>query len=346
MLFMNTNMEINPTDTIKKEDITPIELQALLAEQSAAEQAVTQKEQELMIAKQKLEDINSRITKSRETVVENKIPETIEAYTHTEVSQNLETPIVSPTQESENTPVVKSENMFSVGEERYEMIASKISSVKENVKSRVSGMGNKLGNFFRKIKDFGYEIPKNISVAILSTDKIIESGLNMGTKGLDAGIAFVDKISDKAANAVENNAVGVSSWINEKAQATKKFAEEKAVLTASIVAYKAERTKEGLARIQDSIFNQFNKLNNFMTEAGNFASAEVRRIKMRLKDEIIAYKMRELDKEIARDAMVANNLEDAKQARLNAIKDKANKLISLRDGLNKVAITNNSQVAI
>lgn len=337
-------MDINSVDT--NENISPIELQALLAEKSAAEQAVAQKESELLIAKQNLENINKRISSISENKAEEESPKNIEAYTQAQEPLNIENPIPSAALESATMPTDKTESILSVGEKRYEIISQKISGIKENAKTRISSVGSKLGNFFRKIKDFGYEIPKNISIAVLSTDKIIEAGLTAGSNKLDKGIGFVDNMYDKAFDKIEGGVVGLGNWIAEKAKATKRFTEEKAVLIASVAAYKAERTKEGLERMQDSIFNQFRRLNNFMTEAGNFASAEVNRIKMRLKDEIIAYKMRELDKEIAKDSMVAGNLEEAKQARLNAIKEKAEKLVSLREGLSKVVVTNNSQVAI
>ena len=69
-MVYNTSMqtlEANPTN--QSESMSPIELQALMAEQSAAEQAISQKEQELLFAKQNLVNINARIALSKESPV-------------------------------------------------------------------------------------------------------------------------------------------------------------------------------------------------------------------------------------------------------------------------------------
>lgn len=373
---MNTNMEINPTNTTKKEEISPIELQALLAEQSSAEQAVMEKEQELLFAKQNLDNINARITQSKDistgtdsiVVSENTTQETsidkVQDITPTEQVSSINPELITPIAN-------KPEKILSIGEKRYEMISIKISSVKESAKARISSVGGKLGNLFKKIKDFGYELPKNIAVAVLSTDALVdkagekigvgadfvankidqkvEAGMNVGekiltkgTQGLDAGIKFVDDMYEKGLGAIEKGTTNFADFTVEKSKALVRFSQEKAVLTAAMIAYKAEKTKEGLTRIQDGIFNQFNRLNRFMTEAGNFASAEAKRIKMRLQNEVLAYKMRKLDKEISRDSMVAGNLEEAKQARLLAIKANVDKLISLKQNLSSVMPTTNN----
>ncbi len=373
-------MEINPTNTDDKQEISPIELQALLAERSSAEQVIMQKEQELLFAKQNLENINNRIAQSKD--ISTGTDSVVSSENTMQKASIDKTQDIGPTEQAPSinpeliTPIAnKPENMLSIGEKRYEMISMKISSVKESAKARISSASNKLGNFFKKIKDFGYELPKNIAVAVLSTDALagkagekieagadfvankidqkIEAGMNVGekiltkgTQGLDAGIKFVDDMYEKGLGAIEKGATNMSNFTVEKSKALVRFSQEKAVLAAAIIAYKAEKTKEGLNRIQDGIFNQFNRLNRFMTEAGNFASAEAKRIKMRLQNEVLAYKMKQLDKEISRDSMVAGNLEEAKQARLLAIKANVDKLMSLKQNLSSVMpATNNLEQA-
>ena len=128
-------LENNSVDT--NENISPIELQALLAEKSAAEQAVAQKESELLIARQNLENINNRISKTSESNAEEESPKNIEAYTQVQEPLNIENPIPSVALESATMPADKTESILSVGEKRYEIISQKISGVKENAKTRI-----------------------------------------------------------------------------------------------------------------------------------------------------------------------------------------------------------------
>jgi len=348
---MNTNMESSPDSS----SLSPIELQALMAEKSAAEQAVSQKEQELLFAKQKLDSINTRIIQSIQ----------VTPFEAKPTDEGLITPIATvseePNIESIPTPVDtvevpvapqenKTENIFSKGEERYAMIAEKISVVKESAKARISKVGTKLSNFFGKVKDFGLEVPKSIAVGVLSLDTMankagekiastVGAGLTSGSNALDKGLGFIDDNVNAGFEGMEKGIVTVATFVAEKAAAMKKYGEEKAILGATILAYKAQRTKEGIVRIQESIFTQFRRLNKFMTEAGNFASAEAKKIKMKFKNEILAYKMKQLENMNKQDELVIGNVDAIKQQRteeMEARKAKILELTSLRENLGKV----------
>ena len=76
-----------------------------------------------------------------------------------------------------------------------------------------------------------------------------------------------------------------------------------------------------------------------MTEAGKSASAEAKKIKMRFKNEILAYKMKQLENKNKQDELVIGNVDAIKEQRtqeMKARKAKIAELSSLRENLGKI----------
>ncbi len=216
---------------------------------------------------------------------------------------------------SEN-PTVATENnegVFNKGQERFDSIASTISSVKEKTVSLFKQAGSKIGNFFKKT-----------TIGVLSTPEIVEKGAekydDMVTKGvywaggkIESAENFVGEKLDQGLEMYDKKLDQGFAWAERRVSDTKEFINDGVELGKDAAFYLKNKSEEKLESIKSGISNRYNSIVEFGAKSVNGAKEAIRSKKENFnnwRNEVRKQRLaRELEKSISE---VASGIESDK----------------------------------